>query len=99
LPEFDPYYSAVSWFRDYVAYCGVSEDGQKTFAMIVQLGRHKPLLKKETGDATSSASQCALPVWQRDPARAAFETQGNDKIIFSVKSRTVDLESEEESEI
>src|SRR5580700_1978850 len=26
LPEFDVLYSASSWYRDYVAYCGVSDD-------------------------------------------------------------------------
>ncbi|PYX72083.1 MAG: hypothetical protein DMG78_13220 [Acidobacteria bacterium] len=30
LPEFDAVYSASSWHRDYVAYCGVSDDGKKT---------------------------------------------------------------------
>src|ERR1041384_6496376 len=29
LPEFDAYYSAASWYRDYAAYCGVSDDGEK----------------------------------------------------------------------
>jgi hypothetical protein len=29
LPEFDVLYSAASWYRDYVAYCGVAEDGRK----------------------------------------------------------------------
>jgi hypothetical protein len=33
LPEFDPFYSTASWYRDYVAYCGVSDDGKKLFAM------------------------------------------------------------------
>lgn len=28
LPEFDPFYSTPSWYRDYVAYCGVSDDGK-----------------------------------------------------------------------
>jgi hypothetical protein len=46
LPEFDSYYSVASWYRDYVAYCGVSEEGDKINAMIVQLGRRKPILKK-----------------------------------------------------
>jgi hypothetical protein len=33
LPEFDAFYSAASWYRDYAAYCGVSEDGKKLFAI------------------------------------------------------------------
>lgn len=28
LPEFDSYLFAVSWYRDYVAYCCVSDDGK-----------------------------------------------------------------------
>ena len=31
LPEFDPEESSVAWYRDYAAYCGVSDDG-KTLA-------------------------------------------------------------------
>jgi len=34
LPEFDPYHSVASWFRDYAAYCGVSDDGKKVFAIV-----------------------------------------------------------------
>jgi hypothetical protein len=49
LPEFDPYYSAASWYRDYVSYCGVSDDGKKLYAMVAQLGRRKPILKKAMG--------------------------------------------------
>lgn len=30
LPEFDVLYSAASWYRDYIAYCGVAEDGKKS---------------------------------------------------------------------
>jgi hypothetical protein len=51
LPEFDPYYSTASWYRDYVAYCGVSEDGEKLFVIVAQLGRRKPIFKKALGNA------------------------------------------------
>ncbi len=46
LPGFDALYSAASWYRDYVAYCGVSDDGKKTYAIVAQLNRRKPVLKK-----------------------------------------------------
>ena len=49
LPEFDAFYSAASWYRDYVAYCGISDDGEKLYAMVAQLGRRKPILKKGSG--------------------------------------------------
>src|SRR5205823_1297807 len=50
LSEFDPAVSSVNWFRDYAAYCGISDDAQKHFAMIIQLGKRKALLKKSLAD-------------------------------------------------
>ena len=29
LPDFDPFYSQVSWYRDYAAYCGISSSGSE----------------------------------------------------------------------
>jgi hypothetical protein len=49
LPEFDADFSAVNWFRDYAAYCGAADDGEKSYAMIVQLDKRKPLMKKGLG--------------------------------------------------
>ena len=46
LPEFDAFYSAATWTRDYAAYCGVSDDGKKIFAIVAQIYRRKPVLKK-----------------------------------------------------
>ena len=92
LPEFDPYLSPVSWFRDYVAYCGLSDDGKKSYAMIVQLGRRKPLLKKPVAEA--EMRECMAPVWQRMPVRATFEPKGGQKFTFSARSRAVDLATE-----
>src|SRR6266705_3884589 len=43
LPYFDPFYSAASWYRDYVAYCGLADDGEKLYAVVAELGRKKPL--------------------------------------------------------
>src|ERR1700720_3293516 len=52
LPEFDAYYSAATWYRDYIAYCGISEDGKQLYAVVAQLGRRKAVLKKLlAGDA------------------------------------------------
>jgi len=45
LPEFDAFYSAASWYRDYAAYCGVSEDGKKVYAVVAQISRRKPIVK------------------------------------------------------
>jgi hypothetical protein len=99
LPEFDPYYSAASWFRDYAAYCGISDDGKKLIAVIAQVGKRKPVLKKAIGDATDSDvpdSACATPVWERGPSRVTFSPQGQQRFTYTVRSRVVDLISQDE---
>ena len=45
LPEFDAVYSEASWYRDYAAYCGVSDDGKQIFAVVVQINCRKPIVK------------------------------------------------------
>jgi len=97
LPDFDVATSEVSWFRDYAAYCGVSSDGKKTFAIVAQVGKRSPLLKKAIAPKESERG-CAAPVWQRDPARASFEPAGESGFTFTVSSHAVDLMSEDESE-
>jgi len=105
LPEFDAYYSAASWYRDYVAYCGVADDGKKTYAMVAQLSRRKPVLKKEvssTGVADDAApdSACPAPTWERGPVRVSFEPAGGGRQTFAIRGHVVDLveDAEEEEE-
>ncbi len=103
LPEFDVYYSAASWYRDYVAYCGVADDGKKTYAMVAQIGRRKPVLKKElSGEGVSEEaapdSACATPAWQRGPMRVSFETAGAAKQTFAIRGHVVDVVSDAEEE-
>jgi hypothetical protein len=94
LPEFDGVYSAASWYRDYVAYCGVADDGKKTYAIVTQLSRKKPVLRKQIGEGVpedaAPDSACAVPEWQRNPVRVSFELAGN-KQAFAVRGRVVDL--------
>jgi hypothetical protein len=98
LAEFDPDSSAVNWFRDYAAYCGTSDDGQKLSAVIMQIGRRKALLKKPIGSANDFHPACAAPVWERDPVRVTFAYAPDQKLTFSVKSRAVDAITPEEIE-
>ena len=97
LPDFDPYNSDAAWFRDYAAYCGVSEDGKKASATIVQLGRRKPLLKKPLGNAPVAVSnpECHAPVWERAPMRVTFDPKNEQKFTFTLPTRTVDTVAEE----
>jgi hypothetical protein len=98
LAEFDADSSAVNWFRDYAAYCGISDDGQKMSAVIVQIGRRKPLLKKPIGGGNDAHPACAPPVWDRDPIRVTFSQTPDQKLTFSVKSRAIDAIPQDESE-
>ena len=98
LPQFDPDSSAVNWYRDYAAYCGTSDDGQKVIVLVVQLGRRKPLLKKTVGEANESQQTCGAPLWERNPMRVSFEVTPGQKLMFAVKSRAVDAITPEESE-
>jgi hypothetical protein len=87
LVEFDPFYSEGSWFRDYVAYCGVSDNGEKLSAVVMQLGRRKPVLKKELGDANQGEtpdSECDAPSWEKRPTRVTFRPKHGGKQAFSI---------------
>ena len=101
-PEFDVVYSTSSWHRDYVAYCGVSDDGKKTFAIVAQLNRKKPVLKKPLlrvlPDDAGPDSACSVPVWQRSPIRVSFEAPGSDKQTFAIRGHTADIVSDEEED-
>ena len=93
LPEFDPFYSSTSWFRDYIAYCGLSDDGSKVYAMVDQIGRKKPVLKQKLGDAKNGEqpeSECTVPHWERSPIRVTFEPTGGQKQTFSVFGHAAD---------
>jgi hypothetical protein len=85
LPEFDRDVSQASWYRDYAAYCGPNEDGSKMYLIVAQLGKRKPLLKRE------SQGQCDLATWERRPIRVTFSGTGG-KSTFLVHGRGAELE-------
>jgi hypothetical protein len=87
LNEFDPFYSQASWFRDYAAYCGVSDNGEKLSAVVMQLGRKKTVLKRELGAASQGEtpdSECDAPTWERKPTRVTFRPKHGEKQAFSI---------------
>ena len=97
LPEYDPYYSRVSWYRDFAAYCGVSDTGDKLYAMVAQIGRRKPILKKALGAAKNASqpdSECTAPEWQKKPVRVSFAPIGADKVTFTSHGHTLEIAAE-----
>lgn len=82
LPEFDPYYSDVSWYRDYAAYCGVADDGERVSAVVTEITAKKPLYKKQLEKLGGElpAAVCDTPLWQRNPIRVTFAPLGGEKL-------------------
>lgn len=102
LPSFDPDFSAASWYRDYAAYCGVGDDGKKTYAVVAQLSRRKPVLKKllpnVLKDDSPAESICPAPQWQQNPVRVSFAPEAGDKQTFAVRGAAVDLVTDPEED-
>ncbi|HMF89156.1 MAG TPA: hypothetical protein VKL40_00825 [Candidatus Angelobacter sp.] len=88
LPEFDSETSQASWYRDYAAYCGASDDGAKAYLLVWQMGKRRPLLRKEF-----AGTGCAPPKWERAPSRVTFTVAG-EKSSFVVRSRGADPQPE-----
>jgi hypothetical protein len=86
LPMFDQDTSEVSWYRDLAAYCGTSDDHSKAYFVVFQIGKRKPLLKKEfTGET------CPAPAWERQPTRVTF-LSGQTKSSFVVTAHGAGLQ-------
>lgn len=88
LPDFDPHTSEVTWFQDYAAYCGATEDATVHYMLVFQIGKRKPILKKEL-----YGQSCTAPKWERDPSRVSFESAGGAKVSFLVHDGTAELQS------
>jgi len=97
LPDFDAFYSDVSWYRDYAAYCGTTGNSEHLLAIVAQLGVKKPLYRKELGKASSGDlpdSDCAAPHWERKPARVTFLPKAGEKFTVNVSGHVADMASE-----
>jgi hypothetical protein len=107
LPEFDVVYSDVVWYRDYAAYCGVSDDSKQIYAVVAQINRRKPIVKwliEETKFGVENQQwqipdpPCRLPDWQRSPARVTFEANPSTKRTYVIRGHSVDLSTGEEDD-
>ncbi len=101
LPDFDPFYSEVSWYRDYAAYCGLSGNAERLLVVVAQIGVRKPLYRKELGKASggdSPDSDCSAPHWDRQPARVTFLPKAGEKFTVNVSGHVADVAQESSAE-
>ena len=101
LANFDVHLSVANWYRDYIAYCGVSEEDKRIYAMVMQLGRRKPVLRKEFGAIGKSASGdplCRAPIWQRNPVRVEFNIADGMNLVFTIQGAALQLSAGEEDD-
>lgn len=87
LPNFNPAVSEVVWFRDFGAYCGISNNGKKLVAVVSQIYGRRPVLLKELQawePTFRDTSSCAPSVWQRTPLKVSFRTAGAEPVTFEV---------------
>ncbi len=101
LPDFDPFYSTASWYRDYVAYCGISGDAEKLFAVVAQVGVKKPLVRKELGRAHGGDmpdSECDAPTWQRPPVRVTIVPKDGQPVTFAIHRQAAEVTPGHEAE-
>jgi hypothetical protein len=103
LPEFDAANSTVSWYRDYAAYCGMSDDDKKIHAIVTQVGRRKPVVKWQIeeikpGDEPqwrAMDTDCKSVEWQRAPVHVTFAPNESTKRTYVIHGHAVDLLSDE----
>ena len=99
LPDFDLFYSTASWYRDYVAYCGISGDAERVYAIVAQIGVKKPLVRKEVGRAHGGDlpdSECDAPTWQRPPVRVTITPKDAQPLTFSIHRQAAEVAPEQE---
>jgi len=101
LPDFDPFYSTASWYRDYVAYCGVSGDATRLYAVVAQIGVKKPLVRKDLGRPHGGDlpdSECDAPTWERAPVRVTIAPKGGQAVTFEIHRQASEVPPEQESQ-
>lgn len=87
LPDYNAGVSQVSWFRDYVAYCGVTASGKSLYAVVAQIAARKPVLAKKLAafdQENHPDPACGAPDWQREPMRVTFHPAGKDAVSYDI---------------
>ncbi len=103
LPDFDAASSHVSWYRDYAAYCGVSNNGSHWSAVVAQIGVRKALFHKSIADSAAAKSgatvgECSPPKWERRPARVTFSPPNGQPFTVNVVARHAEEMTDDQAE-
>jgi hypothetical protein len=102
LPAFDPQVSNVVWFRDYAAYCGITNTAKGGLvAVIAELGGRKPIIQKVIApwpQATEPHPACVPAVWQRTPMRATLQPTGGSPVTYDVVGTSSFIEENDNSD-
>lgn len=92
LPEYDAAVSNVAWFRDYAAYCGISQTARGgLFAVVAQLGARRAVVQKQIGpwpQPNHFIPVCQPAQWQRQPIRVTLKPTGSDPVSFDIVGTT-----------
>jgi hypothetical protein len=87
LPEYEPSVSRVVWFRDYAAYCGLSQSGRQLYAVVTQLAARRPILSKKLSPWSPGDKQpppCSPAIWQRNPLQVTFQKTGEAAVSYDL---------------
>lgn len=87
FPDYDPSVSRVVWFRNYAAYCGVNSSGKHLYAVVDQVGVHRPVISRELGAwnvGSPAGSACAPPQWQVSPLAVSFAPTGSAETTYDL---------------
>jgi hypothetical protein len=88
LPDFDPQVSDAVWFRDYAAYCGISQTAKGGLvAVVAELGARRAVVQKLLGpwpQPNAPHPVCQRATWQRVPMRATLQPTGGQPLTFEV---------------
>jgi hypothetical protein len=93
LPDFDPFYSVASWSQDWVAYCGLSDDGTQVYGIIAKLDQRDPIVRKHLRASTGSAKpdgECQAPRWDQQPGHVTFLPIGGQETTVTIGAATTD---------
>lgn len=92
LPDYDSAVSNPVWFRDYAAYCGISQTAKGgLYAIVAQLGARKAVVQKQIGpwpQANHFIPVCQPAQWQRLPMRVSIKPTGSEAISFDIVGTT-----------